>query len=361
MIELLAKWHWLFTTNRDHPGFRRALAELGRECGLSASEWRELNQRRLRQLLVFARDRVPYYGRLFAEHGFSPEKADLPNALQQIPVLTKEIIRAKRELLVAEGVRQSDTFENSTGGSTGTPLTFRQDKHYAATATALDVYARGWWGIAPFARTASIWGADREFHELSLRERFYDWRHRQRSINAFRMTESELSEFCRMLRRWKPPYLIGYASALDALAQFAEANGFGDLRFKAIRSAAEMLWPEHRQRIEGVFQSPVHNFYGSREVNNLAAECPECRRLHLIATWRYVEIVNERGQSVTAGKVGYVCSNRSEQSRDALHPVLQRRYGRLVAKSVCLRKAVAGDRATWLAAAATSFGPPTGT
>jgi phenylacetate-CoA ligase len=59
----------------------------------------------------------------------------------------------------------------------------------------------------------------------------------------------------------------------------------------------------------------VCNFYGSREVNNLAAECPERHCLHLISTWRFVEIVDEMGRAAPAGQVGYVCvtdlSNRA--------------------------------------------------
>jgi phenylacetate-coenzyme A ligase PaaK-like adenylate-forming protein len=315
MIELLNKWHWRLVTNRDHPGFLRILEDLNRERTLSADAWRNLNRQRLRQLLIYSRDKVPYYGNLFAERGFRPENCDLQNSIRQIPILTKDIIRTKREMLIADGMKQSDMFENSTGGSTGIPQKFWQDERYVTTAVALDVYVRRWWGISPFARTASIWGADRVFHELSFRDRFYNWRHRRRSMNAFRMTEPELSGFCRMLRQWKPPYLIGYASALDTLARFADMNGFGDLRFKAIRSAAEMLWPEQRSRIENVFQSPVYNFYGSREVNNIAAECPEHHSLHLISTWRFLEIVDGSGQVVPAGQVGYVCvtdlSNRA--------------------------------------------------
>lgn len=90
------------------------------------------------------------------------------------------------------------------------------------------------------------------------------------------------------------------------LLRFAAAQGFGNLRFRAIRSAAEMLWPQQRQRIQQVFQSPVYNFYGSREIGNIAAECPQEHRLHLISTWRYVEITDENGLRVPDGQAGYL-------------------------------------------------------
>jgi phenylacetate-CoA ligase len=96
MIELLARWHWRLSTSRDYPGFLRLLDEVKRERRLSAEEWHDLNQRRLRRLLVYARDQIPYYGRVFAAHGFHPESSDLCDTLQRIPVLAKEVIRAHR-------------------------------------------------------------------------------------------------------------------------------------------------------------------------------------------------------------------------------------------------------------------------
>ena len=321
MIEYLAKLHWSLAANRKYPGFQRILNDLEQEQKMSAEAWRELNLRRLRETLVYACDRVSYYRQLFAECDFRPENAHLPDDLYKLPLLTKDIIRTKQNSLIAEGAPSLGVFENSTGGSTGTPLRFWQDQRYSTIAAALDVHVRRWWRVPPSVRSASIWGADREFHELSLRERFYNWRHRHRSINAFRMNELELLDFCRMLRRWRPPYLVGYASALDALARFAETNGFADLRFRAIRSAAEMLWPEQRKHIENTFQSPVYNFYGSREVNNLAAECPEHHRLHLNLN---LAIRGNRrcGRASFAGGANGLCVRyRSEQPHNAFYPL----------------------------------------
>lgn len=306
VIELLHDCHWRLWKSYEFPGCLRILRELSRERSLSPDDWRRLNAERLRRLLAFAGNHVPYYSELFRECKFDADTADLPDALEQIPLLTKDAIRGNLDRLTNTSANSSSFVENATGGSTGTPLKFWQDKHCNVTAVALDAYVRQWWSITPNARTASIWGADREFHELSARERFYQWRSRLRLMNAFRMRDADLLDFCQTIRRWRPPYLTGYASALDALARFAEARGIEDLRLCAIRSSAETLWPDQRERIERAFRSPVYNFYGSREVSNLAAECPEHHQLHLISTWRYVEIVDNDGRRVPDGQSGLV-------------------------------------------------------
>ena len=323
------KCHWYLTQLKDHPRFAALLRDLHRERTMSSGQWRRLRDRRLASQLCFAAEHIPFYAEckkgtapICAQHplgrsgewGLSPSCTrlhiynDPQAALESFPILTREMVARNRETLARPSPPPSAAvYENATGGSTGTPLTFLQDARYQEVGDALLTYPRQWWGVPPYARTAFIWAQDRDIRNATWRERFYHWRRRQRWLNAFCMTARELAEFCRMLRSWRPPLLVGYASALDTLARFAESENFGDLRFKAIHSSAEVLWPEQRKRIERVFQSPVYNFYGSRKVNNLAAECPEGRRLHLISAWRYVEIVAQDGSPLRDGELGYIC------------------------------------------------------
>jgi phenylacetate-CoA ligase len=68
------------------------------------------------------------------------------------------------------------------------------------------------------------------------------------------------------------------------------------IRPHAVKSTAEVLTDEERTTIEQAFRCPVYNFYGSREVNNLAAECPAHKGLHVNALTRYIEVVDETGK-----------------------------------------------------------------
>lgn len=297
---------WHISKWREYPGIHRKLRELKEEGKLTSEQWQKRRNERLRSLLIFAGSHVPYYRNLFAQVDFNPEVAELPNDLERVPLLTKEVVRKHLNELIAENANRSQLFENATGGSTGVPLKFYQDLEYQTTAEAVDAYVRGWWGVRPYDRTASIWGADREFHELSIKERLYEIRQRARSLNAFRMSDESLLEFCQMVTHWRPPYLMGYSSALEALAQCAKNHGINNFSFKAIRSTAETLWPHQRVLIEEALNGPVFNFYGSREVNNIAAECPEEKNLHLISTWRYIEIVDDKGNQVPDGQTRYI-------------------------------------------------------
>lgn len=306
MIDNISKLYWYVTKGFKYPEVHKIFRELKEENELTPEQWMDLCYRRLRKILVFAGLHVPYYRRTWKQIGFDPHSAKLPDDLERLPVLTKEKIRENLSDLIADNVHKSQLMENASGGSTGVPLKFFKDRKYWSIAEALDIYVRHWWDIKPYDRTAFVWGADRDFGNLSARDRFNQWRSRVRGLNAFRMNEDNLREFCQMLSRWQPSYLMGYSSALEALARYAFNQGINNLTFKAVRSTAEMLYPDQRELIQGTFHSPVYNFYGSREINNIAAECREQGRLHLISTWRYVELTDDNGRHTSNGELGYV-------------------------------------------------------
>jgi phenylacetate-CoA ligase len=99
---------------------------------------------------------------------------------------------------------------------------------------------------------------------------------------------------------------MGYATALESFARFHLEKGSEKLSFRGIRSSAETLWPYQRELLQKAFDSPVLNFYGSREVNNIAAQCPEEGGLHLISTFKYLEIVDKNGKRLPHGVEGNI-------------------------------------------------------
>ena len=315
MLDIILRQINSLETQLRYPRVQKYFQEIYLEERSSPEAWRKFNLKRLRAILIHAGKNVPYYARLFQERGFDPEKAELPTELNRIPVLTKKQLHENGRELLDPNIPPKWRVENATGGSTGQPVVFWQGSDYREIASAIENnLLTWWWEINPYGKKAAVWGADREFHEQSFREKLYSWRRQIRTLNAFRMDQSDLLAFCKMLVQWKPPYLIGYASALYRFACFAEQNGFDSLRFHALRSSAEMLYPEYREKIEQVFRSPLYNFYGSREINNLAAECKNHEGLHLLSTWRYVEMTDADGNAVAPGTPGYVtvtdCGNR---------------------------------------------------
>ena len=69
---------------------------------LSKSEIEELQNKKLRALLRHAYDNVPYYRKVFNDHGIYPDDIKTRQDLPRIPILTKEIIRKNLPDLIAK-------------------------------------------------------------------------------------------------------------------------------------------------------------------------------------------------------------------------------------------------------------------
>jgi phenylacetate-CoA ligase len=61
-----------------------------------------------------------------------------------------------------------------------------------------------------------------------------------------------------------------------------------------------------RKDIEDAFSCKVYNFYGSREVNNLAAECIHQDGLHILSGTRIVEILDANNMPAPRGEIGRI-------------------------------------------------------
>ena len=291
---------------RWHPLANRYLQELRGYEFASTKSVDKIQWSRLSAILDHASSQVPYYRELFRKHSIRPKHIVSPRDFARIPVLTKATLQEHREGLMAENRDKGEGVPNASGGSTGKPVQFFQDAEYWDRAYASQWFAESWWGIRPGDSTASLWGADRDVHEQSWKERLATAVSQLRVCNAFALSSSELERFANMLAAWQPRYVIGYASALEMFARFLLDRPELRIRPHAVKTTADVLSDEQRKLIERVFACPVYNFYGSREINNLAAECSAHQGLHVNSLTRYIEIVDDEGNPVPAGAPGRI-------------------------------------------------------
>jgi len=191
------------------------------------SEIRKYQFKKLKTLLEHAYLNVPYYKKLFSYIGTRPEDIRNFQDVKHIPILTKDIIKKNFEDLIANNVIKNQLIPNSTGGSTGEPLSLYYDMNYKLWADA--ARRRGWYNIADceYGDTcAVIWGAMHEIKEdFSLFERTRDllktgeiW------LNAFNLSDERKKKFLKICNIIKPKLLRGYTTAINDFARFLEKN-----------------------------------------------------------------------------------------------------------------------------------------
>lgn len=121
-------------------------------------------------------------------------------------------------------------------------------------------------------------------------------------ISGFEYSEEKLEKFSRQILRFNPYYFYGYANSIYRLALYFKDRELQiPDRLKAIFVTAETLFPQERELVESVFQSPVSNEYGCSEIGGFAYECP-AGRWHVSLENVFLEFVeNEYGVKEVVG------------------------------------------------------------
>jgi len=178
---------------------------------------------RLRNLLVKVRNHVPYYRDCFASLDFKPQSISSLADLNQLPLLTKTIIRAEGDRMKSEVAKGLARF--NTGGSSGEPLIFFIGTERVSHDVAAKWRATRWWDVDIGDREIVVWGSP---IELSAQDRLRHWRDRlmrTQLLPAFQMSEAKLDEFILTITRTRPRMLFGYPSSISLLARHAEKRG----------------------------------------------------------------------------------------------------------------------------------------
>ena len=246
---------------------------------------------------MFVRDSNTYYAKFLLED----------RVLNNLPILTKAIIRQCFEELQSTK-HTAATYKNSSGGSTGKPVTLIQDTNYTSWSEATQgYYFREFLGVERNAvKSVWLWGSERDLLKIdSWRTKVALFLQNQLFLNTFKTSEQRWLQYIERVRSYRPYYVAGYAGSLYQIARVARKYNVHLYQPKFVYSAAEMLRDCMRKEIEEVFNTKVYDFYGSREVGPIAGECSMGRR-HVFIMNNLVEILDDTNRPVGDGEEGNI-------------------------------------------------------
>lgn len=269
-----------------------------------------IQEEKLKEILLHAYNHVPYYHRLLGKTKVIAEGKVNLNNFNKIPILTKEIIRKNFERLKStdKNYKKRVPYLNTTGGSTGEPVSFIQDNHSYTHGMA------GAWLFQTFTKQSicvkkiMLWGSERDILEgsIGLKNRIKNWIFNKKILNTFKMSETDMKNYINKINSYKPILIEAYVQSVYELCKFIEKNNLKVYSPKGIITSAGTLYPEMKKTIEKVFKCKVFNRYGSREVGSIACSCKEDNGLHLNIFDHYVEILNNNLKPCSPGQLGKV-------------------------------------------------------
>ncbi len=267
------------------------LEQLLAQQALSPAALQARQRQALAAIVGHAAANVPYYSRRLGD------LTHWDGTLASLPVLTKEDVRAHLDDLLDRNAERDRVGIGHTGGSTGQPLAFWYDeaKHELMRAGMLRGFMMSGW--RPGQKVLYLWGARQDTRKGGVfGNRLADAIAGERTVTALEYTEARLDAWVRLIRRWRPALLYGYASALEQLARHVADRGLAlpDSLIGAY-STAEMLDDAARTRMEAAFGCKVFNQYGCREVPNIAWECRH-GGMHVMADLVHLESIRRDGE-----------------------------------------------------------------
>lgn len=296
---------WQRKRQRYDVQFDERLEFFRRASKWSLAEAEAYQLEKLRELLAYARERVPYYRQARGGPGELPASLGSLAEWSRLPRLTKDDVRRAASTLVSDEYRPETLHLSHSGGSTGMPL-----RCYHDTDSLRNVYASHWAeqrpGVGRDDRYATFQGL--EIIPRGQRGGPY-WRQNramnQRLYSIFYLSEGTIADYVRDLDAYQPVYFAGYANSLYLLARLAEEQGIRPAHHpRAVFTTSEQLYPSYRETIERVFGTKVWDAYSQDETCGSITE-HACGYYHYDRAYGFMEFV-DTGEHVEGRRVAEI-------------------------------------------------------
>jgi len=305
----------------------------------SEEELLKLQNKKLQQLVRHCYENVPYYQRIFNERHLTPDDIRTRKDLIKLPILTKQLIRDHYDELISKDIDQRMSLDGSTGGSTGTPMRFKEDVNTWNTLRGLNFRGWAWAGFQVGEKLFTLAGnslvkKNTEGQKMLIKNLYDRVIMRNNKHDCTDITPEALRGHYNAMMRYKPTGIRGYASSLYFLAKYIEQNQLPVCKVKVVFTTGEKLHPKYRYKIQHVFQAPVFDGYGAADGGLAAHECYMHEGLHIGEEQCVIEIVGKNGNILPDGEIGHVIST---DLNNYVFPFLRYQVGDLayIKKELC--------------------------
>jgi phenylacetate-CoA ligase len=241
---------------------------------MSRSEIIEIQTYKLKRLLWHAQKTVPYYRELM-HHSLQSlqncESGKIVHELKKLPVLTRDILRDRKEDLISNDINKGVLVKGSSSGTTGIPITYFFDKKglSAGIASGYLLWSLSGWKFGQ--RSVHIWGNQSSIERWQLPiSKAKNFLIKQKNIASTLINDpNDIKTISESIMRFDPVSIDGYASAIYTLAEYFKQNNLRLKKLKRVLVTAENLEEYQKNLIEEIF-APVGDLYGSGEILGVA-------------------------------------------------------------------------------------------
>jgi len=272
-------------------------------------------RQQLQQLLVHAREHVPFYRERLRDVGELSETDDwLARWRQVAPLRRDDIQRADAaETMIADFVPpgHGDLTEVYTSGSTGKPIRSVRTELWELIWSAFTIRDHLWHRRNFTGKLASIRESDKSKALYPDGAVASSWGYASATIVSTGPmvslnVASTVEQQAEWLQRHDPDYLLTHPTIAYRLAEHCHAHSIRPARLQQVITIAENLRPEVRALCLSTWNAPVIDIYSAREAGYIALQCPDHAHYHVQSEGVFIEVLDENDKPCEPGQVGRV-------------------------------------------------------
>lgn len=264
---------------------------------LSADQLGEMQRASLRQLLEFATSEVELYRDLAASKDPDPYRW-----LASFPVMGKRQLAEHTDRLLTRPT--AELVASPSSGSSGIQSTVWMSPAEMSRSQAYQTLMWEWSGYRlgdPLLQTGMT-------PDRGLVKRAKDLLLRTSYVEAFGVADERAVQVLTSPAAARSRFFGGYASSLFVFARAAARQGI-DVRFDAVISWGDKMFPEYRELIETTFRTKVFDTYGTTEGIVVSGQ-KDLRQYYVLSPHIVLELLDDSDRPVSRGQVGRVVVTR---------------------------------------------------
>jgi len=267
-----------------------------------------LRDRRVRRMVRWAARTVPYYRELFRTAALDPRDVRTAADLALLPVLDRELVRARPELFRSDARPARDALAFTTSGSTGTPVRVWHDRRSLLANVAYGERERHPVNALCGTFRPSELYVGYETSTFKKVTAFYAEAARLPVAPRRRFVPlaTPIDEVVALANAERPDVLVGYGGWIDLFFRTVAARSLALRPPKAVMYIGEALPAGAREHVERTFGIPVLSRYNAVESFKIGFTCGERTGFHVHEDLCDVRVVGPDGRDAPAGTAGRI-------------------------------------------------------
>ena len=291
----------------EKTSIRQCLEFLDKSQWWSDDEIENYQNEKLRKIVKYAYENVPYYNKLFRKLKLKPEDIKTKVDLKKLPIIRREDIAKNLRDFLSVNAKMFKPQRRSTGGTTGVPLVYYSDIYSWSLTWGLKFRAWNWGGYTLGDKIAILAGASLvPDQKKNSKKIIWGKLNRMYPMSMTHADDIMLEKYARILVREDINFLRGYPSSIAVFADYVKEKNI-KLNIKSVVTTAEVLQPSFRETIEMALNCKVFDTYGCADAGANANECELHNGFHISHESSIMEILDvKNNREVKPGEPGEI-------------------------------------------------------